>query len=242
VPSPVSKVVTFGTAYGSLATTTRSGYTFGGWWTAPNGGGTQVTAATGVSAVVDHTLYAKWTANAYTVTFNAQSGTVPIPGNKDVPYASVYGTLAATARAGYTFSGWWTAPIGGGTEVTDATVLTTAADHTLYAKWTALPEYLMVAESKVAVGTTAVGTLRASGQNTTVSFTVTGGSDQAKFTLDQSTGALQLLAAAAPADLGNKYYVVVTAEDTTANTAKIVIEVTVVPSGTARTGTIYIFK
>jgi uncharacterized repeat protein (TIGR02543 family) len=38
---------------------TKSGYTFDGWYTAGNGGGTQFTAATTVTA--DITVYAKWT-------------------------------------------------------------------------------------------------------------------------------------------------------------------------------------
>jgi uncharacterized repeat protein (TIGR02543 family) len=41
---------------------TRSGYTFGGWWTATGGGGTQFTVATAVTA--DSTVYAKWLPNA----------------------------------------------------------------------------------------------------------------------------------------------------------------------------------
>ena len=53
--------MTFGSAYGTLATTSRTGYTFAGWFTAASGG-TQVTAATIVSTASNHTLYAQWTA------------------------------------------------------------------------------------------------------------------------------------------------------------------------------------
>ena len=134
-PSPASKQVTFGSAYGTLATTSRTGYTFNGWFTAASGG-TQVTAATVVTTASNHTLYAQWTANTYTVTFDANGGNTPSPASKIVTYDSAYGTLATTSRTGYTFSGWFTAA-SGGTQVTAATVVTTASNHTLYAQWTA---------------------------------------------------------------------------------------------------------
>jgi uncharacterized repeat protein (TIGR02543 family) len=96
-----------------------------------------VTAATVVTTAADHTLYAQWTANTYTVTFDPNGGSTPVPTSKVVTYGSAYGTLATTSRTGYTFNGWFTAA-SGGTQVTAATVVTTAADHTLYAQWTAL--------------------------------------------------------------------------------------------------------
>jgi uncharacterized repeat protein (TIGR02543 family) len=60
-PSPASVSVTYGLTYGTLATTTRAGYSFGGWWTGPGGTGSQVTAATTVTITASQTLYAKWT-------------------------------------------------------------------------------------------------------------------------------------------------------------------------------------
>ncbi|HNR31736.1 MAG TPA: InlB B-repeat-containing protein, partial [Candidatus Hydrogenedentes bacterium] len=68
-PSPASKPVTYNAAYGTLGTTSRTGYTFNGWYTASTGG-TLVTATTIVGATSNHTLYAQWTSNTYTVTFN----------------------------------------------------------------------------------------------------------------------------------------------------------------------------
>ena len=136
-PYPVSKNVTYASTYGTLATTSRTGYTFGGWWTEASGTGTQVTSSTTVTITTAQTLYAKWTAKNYTVTFSAQSGTSPSPSSKSVTYASPYGTLATTSRIGYTFAGWWTEAGGTGTEVTSSTAVTTTAAQTLYAKWTA---------------------------------------------------------------------------------------------------------
>ena len=47
------------TAAALPAVPTKTGYSFGGWWTAVSGGGTQFIATTTVSA--DLTVYAKWT-------------------------------------------------------------------------------------------------------------------------------------------------------------------------------------
>ena len=133
-PSPTTKSVKYGDPYGTLATTSRTGYTFAGWWTATSGG-TQVTAETTVNTANNHTLYARWTANTYTVTFNANGGTTPSPTSKSVTYNSTYGTLATTSRNGYTFNGWFTAT-SGGTQVTTGTTVTATSNHSLYAQWT----------------------------------------------------------------------------------------------------------
>ena len=131
--SPTTKSVKYGDPYGTLATTSRTGYTFAGWWTATSGG-TQVTAETTVNTANNHTLYARWTANPYTVTFNANGGTTPSPTSKSVTYNSTYGTLATTSRVGYTFNGWFTAT-SGGTQVTTGTTVTATSNHSLYAQW-----------------------------------------------------------------------------------------------------------
>ncbi|MCX5758236.1 MAG: InlB B-repeat-containing protein, partial [Candidatus Hydrogenedentes bacterium] len=130
---PPSKVVTTGLTYGDLATTDRAGYTFAGWWTASTGG-TEVLTTTTVTTTADLTLYAHWTVNTYTVTFDAQSGTTPLPTSKLVTYDSAYGALATTGRVGYVFAGWWTASTGG-SQVLSTTNVATASDHTLYARW-----------------------------------------------------------------------------------------------------------
>ncbi len=134
--SPTSKTVTFDSAYGTLAVPTRTGYTFAGWWTGVNGTGTQVTAATVVSIASDHTICANWTANNYTLTYDAKGGAVS-PTSKTVTFDSAYGTLAVPTRTGYAFAGWWTGVNGTGTQVTAATIVSIASDHTICANWTA---------------------------------------------------------------------------------------------------------
>jgi uncharacterized repeat protein (TIGR02543 family) len=68
---PATKPVTFDLAYGTLATTSRTGYSFIGWFTQATGGA-KVEANTIVSTASDHTLYAQW-ADSLTWDANAAS-------------------------------------------------------------------------------------------------------------------------------------------------------------------------
>ena len=170
--SPTSKQVTFGSAYGTLATTDRTGYTFNGWFTAASGG-TQVTAATIVTTASNHTLYAQWTANTYTVTFDANGGSTPSPTSKQVTFGAAYGTLATTDRTGYTFSGWFTAA-SGGTQVTAATIVTTASNHTLYAQWSTLPNHTVTFKANGGIGSDYTQTTNTSTSLILNTFTRTG--------------------------------------------------------------------
>ena len=133
--SGLVKFVTYGSAYGTLPTPTRTDYTFDGWYTAASGG-TLVTDSTVVTATDNHTLYAHWTEvpETMTVTFEANGGTVS-PASKSVTSGSAYGTLPTPTRTGYTFDGWYTAAMGG-SQVTAASVVAVRFDHTLYAHWT----------------------------------------------------------------------------------------------------------
>jgi uncharacterized repeat protein (TIGR02543 family) len=155
-PNPLGKSVTFGASYGALATTSRSGYTFAGWWTASSGG-SQILDSTTVTTASDHTLYARWTANTYTVTLDKQSGT---GGTSSV--TAVYGAAmpAATAptRSGYNFAGYYSAVSGGGTQYYTATMSSATnwnrtANTTLYAYWIRPQSCLSLLQS----GTTSSG-------------------------------------------------------------------------------------
>ena len=60
----------------------RTGYTFAGWNTAANGTGTNYTAGTGTFTLAgDTTLYATWTANNLTVTYDTQGGSAIASGS-----------------------------------------------------------------------------------------------------------------------------------------------------------------
>ena len=128
--------VTYNSTYGTLPTPTRTGYRFSGWYTAKTGG-TKIASNTMVGNSAGSTLYAHWKANQYTVTFDSNGGTVSTK-SKKVTYNSTYDTLPIPTRAGYTFDGWYTA-LTGGTKVTEDTVVTATANHTLYARWSPIP-------------------------------------------------------------------------------------------------------
>ncbi|MBQ6942953.1 MAG: InlB B-repeat-containing protein [Ruminococcus sp.] len=127
-----SKSVTYNSTYGELPKPTRTGHVFKGWFTAESGG-TQVTKDSKVTITANQTLYAQWTLNSYTVTLDANGGTVS-DDSVTVTYSKGYGTLPEPTRDGYTFLGWFTAA-DGGTEVTASTTVTTNKNHTLYAHW-----------------------------------------------------------------------------------------------------------
>jgi uncharacterized repeat protein (TIGR02543 family) len=81
-PEPLTMSAICDDAYGTLATTTRPGYEFIGWWT-DSENGVWITSGAIVSTPRDHTLYAHWVANAgtqYTVQYYLidDSGTITL--------------------------------------------------------------------------------------------------------------------------------------------------------------------
>ncbi len=127
--SSVSKL--YGDTWGDLCTPTRTGYTFNGWYTSTGGSGTHVTSSTTVSGNL--TVYAYWTAKTYTVTFNANGGSVSTS-SKTVTYGSTYGTLPTPTYSGYNFVGWHTSK-SGGTKITSSSTVSITSATTLYAHW-----------------------------------------------------------------------------------------------------------
>ena len=68
-----SRVVRYGMAYGTLPVPTREGYTFAGWFTDATEG-KAVAAEDVVTSRINHTLYAHWTVNEYTATWEGGTG------------------------------------------------------------------------------------------------------------------------------------------------------------------------
>ncbi|WP_338118536.1 InlB B-repeat-containing protein [Paenibacillus qinlingensis] len=108
---------------------TRVGYTFNGWYSDSN-----LTSTYGFTVAVtgNITLYAKWTINSYTVSFNSNGGSAV--SSQPVNYSGMSAAPDAPTRQGFVFSGWYSDLAG-----TNAYVFTTpvTANMTLYAKWTA---------------------------------------------------------------------------------------------------------
>jgi uncharacterized repeat protein (TIGR02543 family) len=132
-PSPASKQVTYGNIYGPMASVSRTGYGLIGWFDDPNGGNL-INPSQTVNVASNQTLYAHWSANTYTITFDANGGDTPSLTSKQVTYDQIYGGLASVSRTGYTLNGWYTASTGGSL-ITPVTTVYIASDHTLYAQW-----------------------------------------------------------------------------------------------------------
>jgi len=115
---------------------TRAGYTFAGWYKEP-------ACTTSWNFLTDTvtstlTLYARWTAVSYIITYQLDGGTnnPDNPSSYSVESAAI--TLKNPSKAGYTFVGW------SGTDVTDVqmnvTIPTGSTGNRIYtAHWTEIP-------------------------------------------------------------------------------------------------------
>jgi len=131
--------VTVASNSGNLA---RTGYTFGGWNTLPDGSGTNYTAGSGTFSMGSSnvTLYARWNVNQYIVTYNGNFNTGgSVPGSVNYNYESTV-TVASNSgnltRTGYCFGGWNSQADGNGVKYTSGQTFTMGvSDMMLYAKW-----------------------------------------------------------------------------------------------------------
>ena len=88
----------------------KEGYTFSGWTDEQNG--TRIKYRKGDKLTVDlneypiYTLYAIYTTDIYTITFDPNNGEEVI--TKRIEYNTSYGELPTVSKTGYTFDGWYT--------------------------------------------------------------------------------------------------------------------------------------
>lgn len=98
--SYASKEVVYNGTYGKFPQATKTGYSLVGWFTERNGG---VKIELNSRVIFDHTLYARWIINNYTVTFDFMNGTRienSIEYNETIIYPDNF------TIKGYTFNGW----------------------------------------------------------------------------------------------------------------------------------------
>lgn len=138
-----------------LRSYTRSGYTFAGWYTAASGGTKVGNSGATYTPISDVTLYAHWTANEYTVTFNANGGSggpttqtkthgvnLTLTSSKPtkaytITYNANGGSVSPSSKAvSCTFDCWNTKSNGTGTNYASGGTYTANATATLYAQWT----------------------------------------------------------------------------------------------------------
>jgi uncharacterized repeat protein (TIGR02543 family) len=114
---------------------TRAGYAFDGWYTTVN----YSTPYTAGPLYRDITLYAKWNAQNYTVTFDPQGGSAGLSyqvthGGRAVP------PVIPPTKAGSNFVGWSETQGGSPADFTSAAAVITGT-RTFYALWTQLATY-----------------------------------------------------------------------------------------------------
>jgi len=125
---------------------TRTGYIFGGWYKESGCTDDWIFATDTVTANI--TLYAQWTINTYTVTYDGNgntSGAVPTDSN-NYDYGATVTVLANTGilkKTGYNFDGWNTESGGSGTDRAESSTFNMASNNvTLYAKWVVTTIYI----------------------------------------------------------------------------------------------------
>ena len=103
---------TYETATFTLVNPTKTGHTFSGW-TGSNGDSPSTSVSVANHSTGNKTFTANWTANTYSVTFAANSGTLTMQAGKSNPFTATYDTVyhisdyvSSITRTGYTFNGW----------------------------------------------------------------------------------------------------------------------------------------
>lgn len=119
----------------SLPVPVKAHYTFAGWYD-PSANLTIADSSYtwSSSADIPSELYALWTINSYTVTFDPGLGTVATD-SINVPFHSYYPALPIPTYSGYNFDGWFTAA-SGGTQVNSNDLVELTNNITLFAHYT----------------------------------------------------------------------------------------------------------
>jgi len=120
-----------------IPSVTKEGYSLEGWYTSLDNGVTFDEKWSFVNSVVNNeiTLYAKWTINEYTITFNSNGGTLVTSITQD--FNTIVNEPANPKKEGYAFNGWYL-----DAELTlNYTFATMPAENILlYADWNDLEE------------------------------------------------------------------------------------------------------
>ena len=120
-----------------LNTFTKKGHTFKNWNTKEDGTGDPYTDGQVITLPKDKmVLYAQWTPNEQTVTFDANGGTGTMDNQQFYYNVSQKVSKNLFEREHYTFKNWNTKADGTGTPYTDEQSIKVTDNITLYAQWT----------------------------------------------------------------------------------------------------------
>jgi uncharacterized repeat protein (TIGR02543 family) len=117
-----------------LAAASREGYTFAGWFANAELAGETVTVIE-QGSTGDVLLYAAWTANLNTITFDANGGEGSMATQQIATGETASLEPNAFSRVGYRFTGWATTDDGGAEYDDEAEYTMGPGDVTLYAVW-----------------------------------------------------------------------------------------------------------
>jgi len=166
------------TIYGGTISTlptqpTRAGYSFNGWFTA-SADGTQITTSDPHGQSSNFTLYAQWSANPLTITYNFTGASSTTGGSTSTITGGTVSSLPADpTKSGYTFNGWFTASTGG-SQILTGGAHGQSANFTLYAQWVPLGSNTITFNSNSGSGTMSNQSTNVSTAITTNTFTRTG--------------------------------------------------------------------
>ena len=125
-------------------TFTKTGHTFTAWNTKADGTGTAYNDGADVTLHGNTTLYAQWTINTYSFSFDANGGSGSMSGGSAAYGENIQLPGNAFTRPKYTFTGWNTKANGSGTAYADNASLTLTEDTTLYAQWILVTDYTIL--------------------------------------------------------------------------------------------------
>jgi len=120
---------------------TRTGYSFEKWNTKADGTGTFYQDKQTITIDVATDLFAQWKANAYTLSFDANGGTVGVA-SKEVTYDQAVGALPVPTKPGYKLKAWRV----DSKDISDTYVWNYASNKTAIAAWE-LATYKIVASA-----------------------------------------------------------------------------------------------
>ena len=212
---------------------TRTGYTFAGW-ALSSGGSVYYSPGSTCGKNENLTLYAVWTADTYTVKYNANGGS-GAPSNQTKTHGVAL-TLSSTkpTRTGYTFKGWGTSASSTTVSYAAGASYTKNAAITLYAIWSQSYKKPVITNFSVARCNSS-GTLTDEGKYALVKFSwstnLTGGSIyinwkttaatswyQTTATKSGTSGTVSQVVGSGALSLDSAYIIKITVSDTTGST------------------------
>ena len=114
----------------------KEGWLFRSWNTKADGSGNSYSDTATIRLAKDITLYAQWTYNQVSVTFDPNGGTGEMPVQKiNKKESTPLNANTFTRENDFVFTGWNTKADGTGESYADKTKVTLTSDLTLYAQW-----------------------------------------------------------------------------------------------------------